>query len=502
MSTSSGGNINNTVPKVNGVLPTPKLDFQNLTGLGASGNAVKSGQNSYGTSGLGVASPTLNFQNLPASGLGVSGNAVKTGQNSYGASGLGSSTLSSPQVSSPQVGANPYQMTTQEASGGAAGITAYNNRIASLNGGSTDTGTATGNTGNGLVSTGLGTGGGAAPAGQEYNSQGVLVPKTADSTGTTFNQNSYTATSPTYSGLVGGLTGMASQPTAAYTTAQNTYNEAAKQLKDLQTQEANQLQGIQTSGVDLQAAQGEAGAMQNAALAGENALTGQMTAEQAAMQNATAQQGTQQSGLTAAMQGAAPQAANAMGTYDPTTMQYTQYGGGQGTNGAFTGGDVLGKVALGEQYSSVLVPAYSAAGAIKNDMQSFLAQNADTINPNSLRAGNQLQQWVQGQMSDPKLAAFNQKLNEFLSTATPLVGAMGGMTNFKQSMVNSMLDAMAQGKSVSQAMDTMYTLMGEKLNAIKQSGGSGMTTAPTSNNNNVNPQATNVPSNVFGSFSG
>jgi hypothetical protein len=284
--------------------------------------------------------------------------------------------------------------------------------------------------------------------------------------------------------LISGLVTAASQPTPAFTEAQNDYNQAEEELQASKMNQSGQSFENLNNPIPSFAKGGRENSVNSAAAFQQTAEANTMNAAANEQGIQTGQQGTELTGLSNAAGYAQPS------PYGPAQAPYSSYTGtGNATVSPFSGGNALGSVALGQQYTSTLLPAYSAAGAIKDDMQSFLADNPQ-INPDTLRVGNQLQQWVQGQMSDPKLAAFNQKLNEFLSTATPLVGAMGGMTNFKQSMVNSMLDGMAQGQTVSQAMDTMYTLMGEKLNAIKESGG--QTGASSSGSSG----------NIFGSFSG
>ena len=472
--TQTTANLNQPAPKVSGA----------QTG---TGNAF--GQSPFTTSPTATG---INFGSLVPNSSKASPSQLAMGTTANG----GGTTQSS---------ANPYQMTTQEASGGAAGITAYNNRIASLNGssnGSSGDSSGNGNTGNGLVSAGLGTGGGAAPTGQEYNSQGVLVPKTADSTGTTFNQNSYTATAPTYPGLVGGLTGMASQPSAAFTTAQNTYNEAAKQLKDLQTQEAQQNANIQGSRTNLAEAGGEQGIMQNLAAGSQAALTGEMTAEQAAMQNATAQQGTQQSGLTAAMQGAAPQQANIYGTYDPTTMQYTGYGNGT-SGGAATAGGVETQVQQGAAVQS-MTGILSQAQGLSSSLSSAI--DSSGYNPNDLGAAttyaNGVNQWLQNKSGNPQYQNAAMLISEVANKYAAILNQSGGtptsVSQVQQQIING-LSSGQQIKTMLANLDANAQTSIEHLKNAAQTNSAGNTNGTTDAGGGT---STTTGGTTFGNFFG
>lgn len=154
--------------------------------------------------------------------------------------------------------------------------------------------------------------------------------------------------------------------------------------------------------------------------------------------------------------------------YQPGTNTFgTLPGGG---SGAFSAGQVQGNVASGQQFQTMLLPAYNNAGTIKGDLQNFLSQNPD-INSSALNSANFAKNWISGtQLSDPKQQELAQYLTEFTNTLTPIIGSQGDVTNFKQSLVNSLINATAQGQSLSQALDNIYKIAGQKLQGTYQAG--------------------------------
>ena len=321
------------------------------------------------------------------------------------------------------------------------------------------------------------------------------------------NTNPYVATTPSFPGLVGGLATTAMQPTPQYTAAQNQYLAANQALADLNKQYAQQGYNIGTSRTNLAEAGGEQGLLQNLYTGQEQALAQEMGAAQAAAQVATQQQLAQQSGLAAAGGLASPVPAQALGFYNPATGEFTQYGGGQGQGGAFGAGQVLGNVALGQQFQQQLAPAFNAASSIlygeggnqskptTGSLQGFLNANQD-INPTSINAANFADQWINNQFSNPKYTELAQYLNEFLNTLTPLIGAAGNTTNYKQQIVNAMIKSTASGQSMSQALGNLFNnIASAKFGSIYNTGQS--TAVP-----GVNTGTQAGGGNVFGSFFG
>lgn len=369
-----------------------------------------------------------------------------------------------------------YQMTPQEAAGGAAGIAAYNARIAKLNQGTSET-TGTGTTGTGTTAGNPADiySGGVSGTGQTYPGFGTggTGTGTTGTGGTTGLVDPFKGPTPNFGSTAGAAATMAATSSPQYQAAQQTYNQAAQQLSQLQQQAGQQNAAILGGRTNLSEAGGEQGLMQNLLASQEAPLTGQEQAAAASMAAATGQQQTQQQGLLGAAGLLSPQAANALGFFYPGqggtgTSGYLGYGGGTGASGAFSAGQVLGNEALGQQFQQTLAPAYNAAGAIlygeggsqsqpgSNSLQGFLNQNPG-LNPSDPVWGNQLNAWVQGQvMSDPKYVKLGQYLNEFLQTLTPLVGAAGMTTNFKQQIVNSLVDPNQSGQSITEQLGNLF----------------------------------------------
>lgn len=165
---------------------------------------------------------------------------------------------------------------------------------------------------------------------------------------------------------------------------------------------------------------------------------------------------------------------------NPITGQ--QFGAGAaGQGGAFSGGLQQGNQSLGQEFSQKILPAYNQAGTIKDSFQTFLSQNPN-INPSSLNIVNTAQQWLNGkQLSDPNQAKLGQFLTEFTNTLAPIVGSTGDVTNFKQELVNQLINSTASGQSLSQAIDSLYALASGKVQDIYKTGTGGGYVPSTSN---------------------
>lgn len=154
--------------------------------------------------------------------------------------------------------------------------------------------------------------------------------------------------------------------------------------------------------------------------------------------------------------------------YQPGVGQFGNMPGGSA--GAFNAGQTQGNVGAGAQFQQTVLPAYNAAGSVKDNLQSFIQQNP-TLNPSDFNFANATKSWLQGgQLSDPRYPELSQKLTEFLNTLSPVAGAPGDVTNFKQQLVNSMINGSSSNQSLSQQVDSLYNLAGQKVQSIYQSG--------------------------------
>lgn len=186
-------------------------------------------------------------------------------------------------------------------------------------------------------------------------------------------------------------------------------------------------------------------------------------------QQALEQQKIEQSGASTNLNASLPQGfAYGSNVINPLTGQ--SYGAGGGGGGPFEGGMQLGNLNLGQQFSQTVAPAYKQAGTIKDSFVNFLAQNPQ-INSSSLNIANAAQQWLQGkQLSDPNQAKLGQFLTEFTNTLTPIIGSAGDVTNFKQELVNQLVNSTASGQSITQAINNLYDIAGMKVRDIVSSG--------------------------------
>ena len=294
----------------------------------------------------------------------------------------------------------------------------------------------------------------------------------------TGQQPAYNAQNPaTFPGLVTNLSNISATSTPEYQAAQNQYQTANQQLAQLKQAAANQ-QFI-GAGTNLAEYAGTQGLLSNRLALQEQALTNEMAAAQSAMQTATGQQQVQQTGLTGAAGLSAPTPANVLGFYQPLSGETAPYGGG--TAGAFQAGQVQGAFGSGTQYQQVLAPDLNASTRILNQANDFIAKNPD-INPSQFNIANYANALIRGQqLSNPKYPILSQYINEFLNTLTNLVGSPGMSTNYKQQIVNDMVNSTSATGSLQQQMQNLLGIATQKAQSIY---GTGQTIATPAGQNN------------------
>lgn len=163
---------------------------------------------------------------------------------------------------------------------------------------------------------------------------------------------------------------------------------------------------------------------------------------------------------------------------DPTTG--LPISGGSAGSAAFQGGVIGGQQAAGVNYANMSV-ANTAAKGIENTITQYLQQNP-SLNPSELTVGNKLSQWIQsGQFGDPKYQTLGAYLNEYISTLAPILGVGGDTTNLKTEIAQSMINAAASGKSISEVLKNISKLADDKLANIGSAGqGGGVVAGGTS----------------------
>ena len=220
---------------------------------------------------------------------------------------------------------------------------------------------------------------------------------------------------------------------------------------------------------------------------------------------ATSEQQAQQAALAQAGSLTAPTPANIYGFYQPGTGQVTPYD----TGGASGGGIGQGAMLQGTASLAASIPqsqnSFNMATGISDQFSNWLKNNPGVVNPSNINLVNELKNWAQGgQFSDPNYPELNQFINEYLNTASSLVGTMGMPTNYKQQIVNSMINPTSQTGSIEQQIANLNSLMANKLNTTYQSVG----VTPPSNISKYLPSTSNQTNgttntgNTFGSFFG
>lgn len=83
-------------------------------------------------------------------------------------------------------------------------------------------------------------------------------------------------------------------------------------------------------------------------------------------------------------------------------------------------------------------------------------------------------------MSDPKAQQLAQLITEYTNTLSPIIGVTGGtVTDFKQGLVNALLNPNANNQSLQQMVSSLQDIVGGKLNDFKKSGSGEGSIPPT-----------------------
>ena len=348
-----------------------------------------------------------------------------------------------------------------------------------------------------------------------YNGTGGLVPIDNSTTVNGSGQNAPISTNVATGGgtqtnfpsIVGGLASTAATSSPQYQQAQQTYEQAAQQLATLQQQGNAQNQAILGGRTGAQEAGGEQGILQNYIAGQEAPLTGQEQAAAASMAAATGQQGTQQSGLASAGQLASPQASNIFGTYNPLNpTQYTGYGGGTASPGSAS--TVQANYQGGVNFQQTMVPNYQSAVNDANNLVNWFSTPASQgggqgVNPSQLNAGNALTNWAEGQnYSNPQYNQLATYLNDFSAKLSSILGANSGqVTNYKQQLVDSMLNGSSDPASIQTQMNTMLQTAQATMQGYAQTYGINWSPSGTnlSNGSNTNTSTGSTYQSYFGS---
>ncbi len=386
-----------------------------------------------------------------------------------------------------------YQMTPQEASGGAAGIAAYNARIAKMNqGNSGGAGSGTGGTGPTPEQIAANTySGGKNSSGQTLAGYTPTINAQGQSTDVQSNVNAGGGTKTNFPSIVGGLASTAATSSPQYQEAQKTYNQAAQQLATLQQQVGAQNVAILGGRTGAQEAGGEQGLLQNYLASQEAPLTGQEQAAAAAMAAATGQQGTQQSGLAAAGGLAQPQAANPYGTYTPLNPQtgYIGYGGGSTGSGASAAGGVQTQVQQGATVQN-MQGIYQQAQALSSNLSTAIQQAgynpASGIGPATTFA-NGVNQWLQTNSGNPQYQNVANLISEVASKYANILQQSGGTPTTVSQVQQQIITGLASGKQIEQVLSSLSTNAQSSIKALQSAS---ETNSATGNTNGSNTNTT------------
>ena len=316
-----------------------------------------------------------------------------------------------------------------------------------------------------------------------------------------------------FGGAVGTVMQTASQPTPGFIQAQNDYNTAENELQQSKEGQAGQSFENLNNPIPAFAKGGRENSINSSAAFQQAAEAATMNAAANEQGIQTGQQSTQLGGQETAASMVAPTPANIYGMYQPDKGLVQGYNSGTAespnTNGIATGAELQGTAALAQS-----LPAnqnsFDMATGISDNFSNWLKNNPNAVNSSNVNLVNELMNWAQGgQFSDPQYPELNQFLNEYLNTASSLVGSPGLPTNYKQSIVDSMINPTSSTGSIQDQINNLNSLMATKLNTTYKNVG---TTPPdnisryisggSSGNTSGGGSSGGSTGNTFGSFSG
>ncbi len=305
-----------------------------------------------------------------------------------------------------------------------------------------------------LSGTGTGNGGG---SDNTQNNAGTPPPPS----------NTTPPANQTFPGLVKTVSKMSAQPTAAFTSAQQTANQALQQLQESRINEANALAANAQNAIPLEFQQGRAQVLQNQYLAQQNAYAQQYTGAISAEQAATGQQQAQLGGAEAAAGLTTPQ----LGQYGQAYYQPLNAGAAGGSAGV-SPTDPFYKVLQGYAQDLVnnQVAAVQASGITSNPvLWNQVLQMAQRINPNfnynAAVAGGAVQQANIQTGGTASTTANQQVYNAALSKLATYQNMANNIKSFGGQLINNMQTAGINPTSAQYANMTLNQLQTQFSNA-------------------------------------
>ena len=284
----------------------------------------------------------------------------------------------------------------------------------------------------------------------------------------------YTPKNMTYAGLVSNLANIGAQPSAGYTQAQQTANDALLKLQQNRQQEAQTLANSEGLPGTIEFKQGKGQVLQNQYLAYQNALANTYQGAVGLAGAATSQQQAQQAGVGAAAGLAAPQQAGPTNVpFYPTQGNYGAPAyGAYGQGGLQQVGNIGGQIAVGQNIAQ-LNSQLGGAQVEGTTLQELIGKAG--INPSDVTFMNALTQYLQtGVLSDPKYNEFAGQVNSFIQSMAPILGAAGSATDFKTQLAQQIVNARSSGKSMNDVIGYFLNLAKQKIQGMSTGGGAGI----------------------------
>ena len=139
-----------------------------------------------------------------------------------------------------------------------------------------------------------------------------------------------------------------------------------------------------------------------------------------------------------------------------------------GTATPFEGGQAGAQATLGEQYTANNAAISAAQGIQQKIVQDITTSGIDSLS--SINKINAINQWIQGNLSNPAYQNFYQDLTDYTQTIAPLIGVSGTMTDMKTAIGQSLISSTSSGSTIEQGLQNLNALAINKNNAIAAAG--------------------------------
>ena len=167
-------------------------------------------------------------------------------------------------------------------------------------------------------------------------------------------------------------------------------------------------------------------------------------------------------------------------------------------NTPFSGGQAQAQAGLGATYTQNNATIIAAQGIQQKLNSEIVSSGINSLS--SLNVANALNQWIQGNVSNPAYQNFFQDLTDYTQTIAPLIGITGTVTDMKTAIGQSLISSTASGETVIQGLNNLNTLAINKNEAMAKAGQGSVGQGATPTGQNTTQSNSNTYSGSLGTY--